>query len=379
MREKSVKKIRTGKRNGNFNIVRITIFLIIFCVAVLQQVSYGSPDTSQRLQKPTSRREIKKAITQINSSEAEAVRKAQQAVGLKGRGVRIIATSPSVADICDRLDLDLVGICNSTVSDMPKRYKNVSVIGTPMAPDMEKTASTQPDWILSPRSLQADLQPKYEAIHTQWAFLNLDSVQGMYKSIYELGIIFGKQKQADALVEKYVDSYMSVIKSNKGKKRPKVLILMGLPGSYIIATNKSYVGNLVEMSGGDNVYKDSKKAFLTVNTEDIKKQNPDVILRTAHALPDEVVEMFEKEFKTNSIWKHFDAVKNDRVYDISYENCGMSANFRYINALKEIRPMIYARSRNEIKKVKKVSKEANKKAKKSHGKEKYDKQKRGEN
>ena len=111
-----------------------------------------------------------------------------------------------VADICDRLDLDLVGICNSTVSDMPKRYKNVSVIGTPMAPDMEKTASTQPDWILSPRSLQADLQPKYEAIHTQWAFLNLDSVQGMYKSIYELGIIFGKQKQADALVEKYVDS-----------------------------------------------------------------------------------------------------------------------------------------------------------------------------
>lgn len=154
---------------------------------------------------------------------------------------------------------------------------------------------------------------------------------------------------------------------------------MGLPGSYIIATNKSYVGNLVEMSGGDNVYKDSKKAFLTVNTEDIKKQNPDVILRTAHALPDEVVEMFEKEFKTNSIWKHFDAVKNDRVYDISYENCGMSANFRYINALKEIRPMIYARSRNEIKKVKKVSKEANKKAKKSHGKEKYDKQKRGEN
>ncbi len=374
-----MKKIRTGKRNGNFNIVRITIFLIIFCVAVLQQVSYGSPDTSQRLQKPTSRREIKKAITQINSSEAEAVRKAQQAVGLKGRGVRIIATSPSVADICDRLDLDLVGICNSTVSDMPKRYKNVSVIGTPMAPDMEKTASTQPDWILSPRSLQADLQPKYEAIHTQWAFLNLDSVQGMYKSIYELGIIFGKQKQADALVEKYVDSYMSVIKSNKDKKRPKVLILMGLPGSYIIATNKSYVGNLVEMSGGDNVYKDSKKAFLTVNTEDIKKQNPDVILRTAHALPDEVVEMFEKEFKTNSIWKHFDAVKNDRVYDISYENCGMSANFRYINALKEIRPMIYARSRNEIKKVKKVSKEANKKAKKSHGKEKYDKQKRGEN
>lgn len=55
-----MKKIRTGKRNGNFNIVRITIFLIIFCVAVLQQVSYGSPDTSQRLQNPLQEEKLKK-------------------------------------------------------------------------------------------------------------------------------------------------------------------------------------------------------------------------------------------------------------------------------------------------------------------------------
>ena len=30
--------------------------------------------------------------------------------------VRIVATSPATADICDRLELDLVGVCSSTLS-----------------------------------------------------------------------------------------------------------------------------------------------------------------------------------------------------------------------------------------------------------------------
>lgn len=87
---------------------------------------------------------------------------------------------------------------------------------------------------------------------------------------------------------------------------------MGLPGSYIIATPNSYVGNLVELAGGENVYADSTEEFLTVNTEDMKTKEPDVILRAAHALPDQVIEMFDEDFKTNDIWQHFDAVKAGR-------------------------------------------------------------------
>lgn len=116
---------------------------------------------------------------------------------------------------------------------------------------------------------------------------------------------------------------------------------MGLPGSYVVATPKSYVGSLVELAGGINVYADEEKDFVNINTEDMLKQDPDVILRCAHALPDQVTEMFGKEFKTNDIWKHFDAVKNDEVYDLSYEYFGMSATFDYPKALKELEPILY--------------------------------------
>lgn len=52
-------------------------------------------------------------------------------------------------------------------------------------------------------------------------------------------------------------------------------------------------------------------------------------------MPDQVVKMFKDDFNSNDIWKHFEAVKNKKVYDLTYEYFGMSANFNYQKALKE--------------------------------------------
>lgn len=256
--------------------------------------------------------------------------------------VRIVATSPAAVDICDRLELDLVGVCSSTLSTIPERYQDVTTVGTAMSPDLEILKSLNPDYVLSPNSLQSDLQPKYASIGVNSLFLNLRSVEGMYASIEGLGEKFGREEQAQALVEEY-EQFMEEYRSqNEGKESPAVLVLMGLPGSYIVATESSYVGNLVKLAGGINVYGDGDgQEFLTANTEDMKTKEPDIILRAAHALPDDVVEMFKEEFETNDIWKHFEAVQEGRVYDLPYELFGMSAKFNYPDALEVLQPLLY--------------------------------------
>ncbi|MDE7318131.1 MAG: heme ABC transporter substrate-binding protein IsdE [Lachnospiraceae bacterium] len=273
--------------------------------------------------------------------EKAAVEAARAKVSAMKETPRIVATSAATADICDKLELDLVGVCSTVTSSMPNRYADLPTVGTAMSPDTEILASLSPDWILSPASLQSDLQPKYEAIGSDWAFLNLRSVQGMYRSIQELGEIFGRQEQAEMLVREFTAFYEEYKEQNKGREQPKVLILMGLPGSYIIATENSYVGSLVEMAGGENVYAGTDQEFLTVNTEDMKNREPDIILRASHALPDQVAEMFREDFETNDVWKHFEAVKEGRVYDLTYELFGMSATFRYPEALEELKPLLY--------------------------------------
>lgn len=307
-----------------------------------------------------------------NPEEKAAVEAAKAKVQAMEAEPRIIATSPSTAEICDRLELDLAGVCSSSVSELPERYADVEEVGTAMAPDMEIVASLDPDWILSPATLQSDLQPKYEAIDTDWAFLNLRSVPGMYRSIQELGEIFGREEQAQEMVDEFTEFYEDYKDKNEGKETPKVLILMGLPGSYIIATENSYVGSLVELAGGENVYAGSDQEFLTANTEDMKMKEPDVILRAAHALPDQIVEMFNEEFETNDIWQHFDAVKNGRVYDLTYEYFGMSADFDYPEALEELQPMLYPESKEDEEKAKENSENAAKAAEESEASEKVD-------
>lgn len=323
--------------------------------------------------KATTQTETVESMLEITDPvEKQAVEVAKAKVRSMEGTPKIIATSPATADICDKLDLDLVGVCSSSISTIPERYQDVTTVGTAMSPDMEIVASLKPDWILSPISLQSDLQPKYENIGTDWAFLNLRSVQGMYRSIQELGEIFDREEQADALVKEFQDFYEKYKKKNEGKDHPKVLILMGLPGSYIITTEKSYVGSLVALAGGENVYTDSSQEFLTVNTEDMKTKEPDIILRAAHALPDQVVEMFNEDFKTNDIGKHFDSVKNGRVYDLTYENFGMSATFRYPKALEELQPILYPESDADLEKAKKNSESAQKNAEKSNATQKYE-------
>ena len=255
--------------------------------------------------------------------------------------VRLVATSPAVVQICNRLDLDLVGICQST-SELPERYDGVTTVGMAMNPDLEIIKSLDPDYILSPATLQNDLQPKYASIGVSSLFLNLKSVEGMYASIEGLGEKFGREEEAAVMLEEF-DSFMTEFaEKNAGKESPKVLVLMGLPGSYIIATDNSYVGSLVKLAGGTNVYGDGDgQEFLFANTEDMKTKEPDVILRAAHGLPDEARKMFAEEFSTNDIWQHFKAVQEGRVYDLDSNLFNMSANFSYEEALKALQPMLY--------------------------------------
>lgn len=266
--------------------------------------------------------------------------KEKQQKRIDGDHARIITTSAACADIMDKLDVDLVAIAESQLQPPPERYKNLPTIGMAMSPDMEKISSMNPDYVFSPASLMSDLLPKYQAAGIHFGFVNLSNVPGMYRSIEDLGRLLNREKEAEVLVKDYED-FMKDFKSRNKGPAPRVLILMGLPGSYVVATDKSYVGSLVKLAGGENVYPDEDQQFLTVNTEDMLEKDPDIILRTAHAMPEKVHEMFQDEFKTNDVWKHFRAVKEDKVFDLNTKLFGMSANFSYKEALGDLEKVFY--------------------------------------
>jgi len=253
---------------------------------------------------------------------------------------RVVATTVAVTEIMDALEVDLVGVPTSSKT-LPKRYKGLPEVGNPMSPDMEKVKSLKPSEVLSVTTLEYELKPVFDGVGMNANFLDLTSLKNMQSSISDLGKKYGREKQAEAVVTKLDKKVASIQKEVKGKKEPTVLILLGVPGSYLVATEHSYIGDLVKQLGGKNIVQGEQVEYLASNTEYLKKADPDIILRAAHGMPDEVVKMFDKEFKTNDIWKHFAAVKNNRVYDLEERLFGTTGNLAAIEALDELKKMMY--------------------------------------
>ncbi|WP_324660108.1 heme ABC transporter substrate-binding protein IsdE [Bacillus cereus] len=253
---------------------------------------------------------------------------------------RVVATTVAVTEIMDVLEVDLVGVPTSSKT-LPKRYKGLPEVGNPMSPDMEKVKSLKPSEVLSVTTLEYELKPVFDGVGMKANFLDLTSLKNMQSSISDLGKKYGREKQAEAVVTKLDKKVASIQKEVKGKKEPTVLILLGVPGSYLVATEHSYIGDLVKQLGGKNIVQGEQVEYLASNTEYLKKADPDIILRAAHGMPDEVVKMFDKEFKTNDIWKHFAAVKNNRVYDLEERLFGTTGNLAAIEALDELKKMMY--------------------------------------
>jgi len=254
--------------------------------------------------------------------------------------LRIIAGTVVIADILDKLELDAIAV-PETEKTLAKRFDELPTIGNAMEPDMEIVKSLNPTDVLSVSTLEYDLQDKFEQLKIPVHFLNFQSVDAMLSEIKALGERYNRIEQAEKLVnglQKNIDAVQTVAENKEG---PRVLILLGIPGSYLVATENSYAGDLVKRAGGINVMEGQDAEYLSSNTEYLHSSNPDIILRLSHGMPDEVVKMFDEEFKTNDIWKHFDAVKNGKVYDLEEELFGTTASLQVPQALGQLMEIFY--------------------------------------
>lgn len=253
---------------------------------------------------------------------------------------RIVATTVAVTEIMDALEIDLIGIPTS-YKDLPERYEGITEVGNPMSPDMELILSLQPKEVLSVTTLQYDLEEIFDKYEIDANYVNLESIDQMNEEILRLGEKYERIELAAEIVNRFNNKVAEIKAKTKDKDKPKVLILMGVPGSYLIATDRSYIGSLVEKSGGENVFQGEDIEYLASNTEHLQQTKPDIILRAAHGMPDEVVKMFDKEFIENDVWKHFEAVQNGRVYDLEERLFGTTGNLAAEEALDVLYDMMY--------------------------------------
>lgn len=256
----------------------------------------------------------------------------------------IATTSVAICEILDALGCDEVVGVPSTSGELPARYAGVRTIGAPMQPQMEILKQINPEVVLVPTTLEASLASEFSAAGIAVKYINLSGIDGMYGDIAELGALLGKEAQAQALCKEYAD-YMDAYP--KTETEITVMTVMAFPSLFTIATEDSYVGDLVKLAGGKNVYgagyvTDGTGVITNYSLEDMAQKDPDIILVFAHFSEEYAFAYIEELTETNAVWKNFRAVQNGEIYYLSAaDGFGVSANLGWTQALETLKPIFF--------------------------------------
>lgn len=254
--------------------------------------------------------------------------------------IKVVATSVAIVEILDALGVEMVGIPTSTYK-LPESIQNATKVGNPMSPDMEVIKSLNPTMVFSVVALEPTLKENFEAVNIPSEFVNLSSFEGLIESIKIIGEKTNTQDKAIELVEGIEKRVETSAQNVLEKETSTVMIVFGASGNFQIATEKSYVGDLVKRVGGKNIIDETTSGFIPVDIEYLANENPDYILLMTHANPEESKAAFEKEFSENVVWDNFDAVKNDKVIALDSKYFGMSANLFAADAIEKLEEILY--------------------------------------
>ena len=262
----------------------------------------------------------------------------------KDNGENVVATSVAVTQILDKLGVKLKGV-PTTSYKLPESTKDAVKVGNPMNPDLEIIKSLNPSVVVSVDTLGEDYKNIFKDNNIPSEFVTLTSLDGLKNSIIKLSDKFSKKAEGEKILKDLENKEKEMKKLSDGKSKKKVMIVFSAPGSMMVASPKSYVGDLVKISGGENVVKEDKLPFYTYNNEEITKLKPDLVLVMTHGNPEEAKNLAKEKFKNDQTWKNIKAIKNRKVTYLDSEYFGMSANLNVMEALNTLGKILYGENK----------------------------------
>lgn len=256
---------------------------------------------------------------------------------------RIVTTSVPLTEMLYLLGITPVGVPTST-NPIPADFESIDKIGSPMAPDLEVVTKLEPDLLLGAESLRSTLDKTLEGMDLQKAYLRTESFEDLKLSLKVLGTYFNKKDEMNAALIKILDKENELSKLAEGKELPSVMLVIGTSDSFMVMSEKSYLGSLVKKLGADNIATSVLKVtdtYSPINMENVVAADPDVILVLASGDHGATKDKFKKEIEKNETWTKLSAYKNDKIQILDYSVFGVTSIINAETALTEIAKYFY--------------------------------------
>jgi iron complex transport system substrate-binding protein len=141
------------------------------------------------------------------------------------------------------------------------------------------------------------------------------SLDDVLNDILVVGDVTGNVTEAKALVDNLRQRINSVIVASKNiSNRPKVYFEVW-NDPYISVNQNTWIGNIIQLAGGKNVFAESATEWPMISSEGIIERNPDVLVFPVIPGVPRFWGSFE-DVKKRQGWNGTSAVKEDRLYEL---------------------------------------------------------------
>ena len=243
------------------------------------------------------------------SAEISVVDDLHRQVVLPTPAQRIVSLAPSITETLFALGAggQVVGVTD--FCNYPPEAQKKHRVGGITNPSIETIISLKPDLIIL--SMEGNVREDFRKLLDLGVPLfvtNPRTLNGINKSIRDLGTLTDKDDHALKLVETMnarEDSLRLLPKRSK-----HVLLIVSLQPLIVLGT-KTFLAELLQLAGGENIAGDSPSTYPTLSREVVVERNPDVVIVTSNILQnvDGLLELFPE-------WTRLNAVRTHQVYRI---------------------------------------------------------------
>lgn len=275
------------------------------------------------------------------TSNEEGAKETEEELSEEKEAMRIVSATVSATQVLDELEADLIGV-PQTKYTLPARYDGLPTVGQAMSPDFESIVALDSDLVVIDSMFKENVEKSMEEFGLNAFYFNTSTYSNFVISIEELAKEIGKEDEAQVLI----DSFRAVENEAKGQAKeeiPTVAILFGGGENFMLATDHSYLGDLVDTVGAKNITDDLniESDYIPFSMEQIVASNPDYILRFAHGNLEETKKAFDQAFDKNPAFKTLKAVQEGKVIDLDPNVFGVSANIHIVDAIKTLGDVLY--------------------------------------
>lgn len=236
---------------------------------------------------------------------------AGRVVTLDKQPLRIVSLSPSHTEVLFALGLGdrIVGV--TTYCDYPEEALDKPKIGGFSTPSVEKIIEARPDMVLA-GDMHQQAVTALEAVNIKVLVFSPNTMEEIFSTITAIGRAAGEQQTTQNLVGSLQQRVSGVAAKIAQAQGPKPRVFYEVWHEPLMsASQNTLIGELITLSGGENIIGASADLYPMINEEIILDKNPDIMMHSYGHGDNENPTV--EQILNRPGWQHLNFVQNKKV------------------------------------------------------------------